>query len=297
MDWQYTLVELYEFVCTRFQEGLWAYCQRFSNNDQPPFTDQEIVTIYLFATLRGQMTVKAIHHYSRDHLQDWFPKLPTYQSFNDRLNRLGAVFQALIEPILDQGTAEIAGTAGQVKLLDSLPVVLAQRSRSDTARVAPELANKGYCSSKKLHYYGVKLHVLAQRRPGTIPFPEGLGLSPAAAHDLTVARPWLGGLHNCQVYADKIYSDGALKEQLLRVQQVELHTPVKRKKGQRWLYYEDRLYSEAVSRVRQPIESLFNWIQEQTGIELASKVRSAKGLLVHVFGKLAAAMYKLVFKP
>jgi len=49
--------------------------------------------------------------------------------------------------------------------------------------------------------------------------------------------------------------------------------------------------SRAVSRVRQPIESLFNWIEEKAGIEMASKVRSSQGLLVHVFGRLAAAMF------
>ena len=59
----------------------------------------------------------------------------------------------------------------------------------------------------------------------------------------------------------------------------------------------ERAYSEAVSRVRQPIESLFNWIEEKTGIECASKVRSYQGLMVHVFGRFAAAMYLLVFNP
>ena len=49
--------------------------------------------------------------------------------------------------------------------------------------------------------------------------------------------------------------------------------------------------------MRQPIESLFNWIEEKTGIQCASKVRSYQGLLVHVFGRLAAAMYLLVFNP
>jgi hypothetical protein len=41
----------------------------------------------------------------------------------------------------------------------------------------------------------------------------------------------------------------------------------------------------------QPVESIFNWIEEKTGIEIASKVRSYQGLLVHVFGRLAAAMF------
>ncbi|MFT4156092.1 hypothetical protein [Parafilimonas sp.] len=51
----------------------------------------------------------------------------------------------------------------------------------------------------------------------------------------------------------------------------------------------DDLWSKAVSTVRQPVESLFNWQIEKTDIQRASKVRSTKGLLVHVFGKMAAA--------
>jgi hypothetical protein len=39
--------------------------------------------------------------------------------------------------------------------------------------------------------------------------------------------------------------------------------------------------------IRQPIESLFNWIIDKTDIQNASKVRSSKGLLVH--GKIISA--------
>jgi hypothetical protein len=42
--------------------------------------------------------------------------------------------------------------------------------------------------------------------------------------------------------------------------------------------------------VRQPIEALFAWIEEKTGIECASKVRSYRGLKVYIFGKLAVAL-------
>ena len=53
---------------------------------------------------------------------------------------------------------------------------------------------------------------------------------------------------------------------------------------------QDQWLSTAVARIRQPIEALFAWIEEKTGIKCASKVRSYKGLMVHVFGKLAAAL-------
>lgn len=54
------------------------------------------------------------------------------------------------------------------------------------------------------------------------------------------------------------------------------------------------LYSQTVSKVRQPIESFFNWLNEKTEIQRASKVRATKGLLVHTFGKLAIALLTFV---
>jgi len=58
--------------------------------------------------------------------------------------------------------------------------------------------------------------------------------------------------------------------------------------------YRDIL-SKAVSSVRQPIESLFNWLIEKIGIQSAQKVRSTKGLLLHIFGRIAAAFTYLKF--
>ena len=141
------------------------------------------------------------------------------------------------------------------------------------------------------------MHLLALRRPGTLPVPDYIGLSPGADNDLTVLRSILPRLRDCEVYGDKIYADAELAERLLREQNVRLYTPIKKKKGQKELALTDRVYSKIVSGVRQPVESLFNWLEEKTGIEVASKVRSYKGLMVHVFGRLAAAMFMLAFNP
>ena len=43
--------------------------------------------------------------------------------------------------------------------------------------------------------------------------------------------------------------------------------------------------------------SFLNWIQEKTGIDAASEVHSSRGLLVHVFGRLAAAIFLLNVLP
>jgi hypothetical protein len=36
------------YICDVYESSLKFYCQRFSNNNHPIFTDQELLTVYLF---------------------------------------------------------------------------------------------------------------------------------------------------------------------------------------------------------------------------------------------------------
>jgi hypothetical protein len=54
-------------------------------------------------------------------------------------------------------------------------------------------------------------------------------------------------------------------------------------------------FSSAVSSVREPIESLFNWLIEKMDIQRAGKVRFTKGLLTFICGRIAAAFIYLIF--
>jgi len=46
-NWKDKLVKNYDYVCEKYEQSLSYQCQRYSNNEQPNFTDQEIMTIYL----------------------------------------------------------------------------------------------------------------------------------------------------------------------------------------------------------------------------------------------------------
>jgi hypothetical protein len=63
----------------------------------------------------------------------------------------------------------------------------------------------------------------------------------------------------------------------------------KRKRGQNIYLLTKKLLNTAISTLRQPIESYFNWLIELTSIQDASKVRATKACLTHVYGKIAAA--------
>jgi len=52
---------------------------RFSNNNQPDFTDEELLSIYFFCiTEEEKFKVKSIYDFARKHLKSWFPLLPSY---------------------------------------------------------------------------------------------------------------------------------------------------------------------------------------------------------------------------
>jgi hypothetical protein len=90
------LIKIYSIIFDRFEKDLKYTCERFSNNDKPNLTDQEIMTIYLFAVQEEQrFSVKQIHKYACDYLFDWFPKLGSYAGFSNRLNQLSEAFRSL----------------------------------------------------------------------------------------------------------------------------------------------------------------------------------------------------------
>jgi len=293
------LVEIFFYVSDAYEKELKFSCERFSNNCYPEFTDQEIMTVYLFCISQEQRTkIKHIYNFANDYLRSWFPKLPSYAAFNNRINRLSEAFRILTASLLR--THQPSDCSATVSLLDSLPIITCLGKR--VGKVAPELTDKGFCSTKSLYYYGLKLHTLAFQRKKRIPFPEQLLITPASENDLNVFKNSWSNIVNRTFFGDKIYHNVDYFENLAANQNSIMLTPVKAIKGQsEWEKQHDRaandLFSKAVSTVRQPIESFFNWLIEKTEFQRASKVRSANGLLVHVFGKLAAAFIYLIFNP
>jgi hypothetical protein len=291
------LVKIYCYVCECYENELQYHCERFSNNKYPAFTDQEAITLYLYVMhVEQRFMVKPIYEFASEYLRSWFPKLPSYVAFNNRINRLNEAFKAITESVLTTCIPEDCDPG--VSLVDSMPIITCSAKRNP--KVAREITDKGYCSTKSMFYHGVKLHVVAFRHKGHLPHPEQLLLSPASVHDLSHFKQACYDIENRQFFGDKIYRDASFFADMEKNQHSFMYTPVKAVKGQsQWEIQMDRayndLFSTAVSSIRQPVESFFNWLIEKTGIQRASKVRSTKGLLTFVFGRMAAAFIYLIF--
>ena len=285
------LIQIYLFVCQIYDTRSQTCFQRLSNNFKPDFTDQELVCIWFFGHFNQKFNKKQIHKFILDYWAQWFPKLPAYQTFSKRLNLLEQTFQSIGAELFEHLHTEQIPELDH--LIDSCPVMLAQNGFAYNARVAREMASVGYCSAKKTYFHGVRLHVIASRRSERLPSPTQIWLCEASIHDLTAAKEQHLELPNTTLIADLAYPEPDFR-QTLNGQNTNLYTGCKKPKGKDLTKFE-KYHNRLVSKFRQPIESLFNWIHEKTQIQKASKVRSADGLLLHCWGKLAVAFYLLVF--
>ena len=311
------LVRIYFYICDKFEE-LQFYCERFSNNNKPEFTDQEIMTIYLYTMQHeGHTKVKHIYRFASEWLGSWFPKLGSYQAFN--ANPKDSLQRTPLEGILWIGI----GLHADHHLFCPKDSFGGKRS----GKVAREVTDKGYCSTKGPKdslgeciimglnctcakgipsdwVFGVLENCLTRNRYYLLSNPKDSfgkeSLGPASVNDLTVFKQAWSGLDNRTFWGDKIYFVKELNEYMLKQQNSEILTPVKGVKGmpdvtKQRIKAANDLFSTAVSKVRQPVEAIFNWLIEKTDIQRASKVRSTKGLMVHVFGRLNAAFINLAF--
>lgn len=304
MDWQLFLVKLYAEVSEAYHYELSYHCQKFSNNTDKlvvAFTDAELITSYLFGIIKKRHETKEIYEYMDEHWRSWFPKLPSYKNFVVRLNNLHGVFPVLLNRLSNRFTLPdwLLNSLGNGRLeavTDTMPIVMAQGKRSYSAKVATDIANRGYCATKKLVYHGLKLSFLGLFIPKRLPLPRNLIITPAADSDITIFKEHIAPtLRDMVVFADKIYNDDKLEADLKEQQNVLLLPIEKRNKGQIILNADDELFNTMKSQCRQPVESFFNWIHEKTGIQNASKVRSTKGAYVHVWGRLTAIFCIILF--
>lgn len=285
------LIQIYLFVCQIYDTSSDTCFQRVSNNREPEFTDQELITIWLFAHLNDKFRKKQMHTFIKHYWSDWFPLLPSYQTFCYRLNKLESSFQTLGNVLLSSLKEKTDLEADAI--IDSMPVMLATQGHSYSAKVAREIADIGFCAAKKTRFHGIRLHFIAGRKSASLPLPDKIWLCGASAHDSKAFVEQQVSLSAASVFGDLAFIGNPVRQWFAK-QDTRLLTGRKKPKG-KLLTEIEKYHNRLIAKFRQPIESLFNWIIEKTDIQKASKVRSTDALMIHCWGKLVVALYLLVF--
>lgn len=288
MDWQNQLIFVYLTVCEYFSQRPVSEILRISPNSNPNFTDEEALTAYVYGIISSKKNVKQIHTHFESHLKTWFPELPKYEAFNYRINFLEQEFKNFCSFFIQKLNFREFHRE-KIVIVDSMPIMLAKGFRSVNGKVAKEISSQGYCASKNIYYWGVKFHLFADYVEKTLPVPKILAVTEAKTHDLRAVKEFFPEFENHKILGDKAYASKPIKK-FLASKNIEIHTPVKRSKKKKELTEDEKVYSKVISSFRQSIEIFFGWMIEKTGIQNASKTRSKKGLIVHIFGRFAAAL-------
>ena len=294
MGWEIRLTAIYTIIsevtakykCEKPRRG----ARRRSK--EKALTDPEVLTISMFGLMHGFVEDMDIYHHTSTYLHQFFPNLGSYSNFNARKNECSFLFEALFYRL--HKVLSVLSDDTSCWTIDSMPIALAKGGRSFKAKGAKGIADKGYCSSKKLHYYGIKLHVVGCHQNGTIPTPTLIKVTNARMHDLTAGRSLIKSLKNGICLGDKAYSDSSLQEFCKKENKLQLFTPVKKPKNGE-LTDKEIAFSKTVSKWRQPIESLFSWIQNHSKIQDGSKIRSTRSLAVHIYSRLSTAFMTKLF--
>jgi len=274
------------------QTELPLYTERLSNNNIPRFYDSELLTCAIFTELIGCRNKKAGHKFISGHYHQWFPNLPCYEVYNRKLLQFRDALNYIYRIILQR----YFNISLRYAIIDTAPIVIAKSQHSSKAHTATPIASKGYCASKKMFYYGVKIQIIGAMRNSKLPIPFDYCIATASEHDLNIAKQSLSEYENIQIYADKAYIDEAYQHELMDNMNVELVTPIKKRKNEKQLSLFDESYNTIHACKRQRIEPLFAWIDGKTQIQTANKVRSIEGLLYHINVKMVAALLFMFVK-
>ncbi len=207
------------------------------------------MTIYLFfVRAEIRIVILEMHEFILKYYADWFPKLPSYVAFNTRRNKLVDAFSLLLNSLITEFAP--TSTSNENSLVASMPIITG--SGKSPIKVAKELTDKSFCSSKNLYYHGLKLHALGFQNIGHMPHPENIILTKASENDLNVYRQFWATINNRAFFGDKIYTNKEYLQAQYLEHKAEMLTPIKAQPENLKQFDAafNEIYSKAVSSIR-----------------------------------------------
>ncbi|MGX1984157.1 DDE family transposase [Thermolongibacillus altinsuensis] len=237
--------------------------------------DEVIIAVHILGKLFGFMSERAWHRFVVGNLftEESFPE-------RSRYNRRCRLLRWAIKWIRHQLKH---GQHHAYAVVDSLPIELCHSARISRVKRLREVADTGYCASKKAFFYGVKLHIQITDQS----LPMGYVVAAASYHDRTVAEEVMTQLPHPYTLGDKGYVSQLLQEKLHRQYGIAFWTPSR--KNQRVSHAKE--WTEWMRRKRKIVETTFSVLVDSFHIT-SIRANSVEGFETALDGILLA--YTLV---
>lgn len=147
------LIEIYVFVDDYLKKHPTRAQWRKSNNDEPAFTDAEVLTIALMQGYFGNATLARTYELVKANARGAFPRLCSYKQWLARLHQLTSLIGQMLE------AARGVWEWGAIFLLDSKPLPMCLALRHGRVRLLRE-EGAYFGKTSKGWFFGFKLHLL-----------------------------------------------------------------------------------------------------------------------------------------
>ena len=221
-----------------------------AEDPQSQISDAEVMTTAIVAALYfGGNLEKA-----RAHMQEYgyIPKMIGKSRFNRRWHRIAELFWTLFN-LLGETWKEL--NANSIYIMDSFPVAACDNYRIYRSRLYRGEEWRGYQSSKKRFYYGLKIHLLITEQGQPVEF----FLSPGSYSDTNALKVYYFDVsEGSQITGDKAYTDYEI-EDIMKAAQVHLR-PLRKKNSKRpvppWIHYLMSSYRKMIETTGSLIEQM-----------------------------------------
>jgi hypothetical protein len=243
------------------------------------FTDSELITLTLVAELVGLDDETVFLNYVARNHRSLFPLLPDRSRYNRRRRALGEATTTIRRQLLGFLLALLPPTERPLCVLDSLPLPVVGFHHARGSHRWYGWARSGSNATKKMVFYGFKLHLLTTADGSITDF----ALAPAHLSDGTFTDQLLRDKTDLLALGDKASINGLLQGELQELHGITLLTPHRENQ----LEQAPEGVTRLVCHFRQMIETINSQLAGQFSIEV-NRAKSMSGLLARLQTKLAA---------
>lgn len=243
---------------------------------KPQVSDAELITLGVLAVvLQFDNETRWVRH-ARARMGHLFPYLPQQSGYNKRMRKLVVLMAAVMQHL----AATTSVFTDDLVVADSTPVECG-RSRETAKRSAlAGFAEYGYCASHSRYFWGLRLHLVATVHG----LPLAFSITGAKADERQtlldmIDSPALALVPGRTIAADKNYF-GHDFEETLTTRGFTLLRPARAKE-------QPRPGARLLKPIRQVIESIFDTLKDQLGLERHGG-RTHAGVITRIVQRLLA---------
>lgn len=251
---------------------------------KPQFSDAEVITLQLMSEYIALPTERNYYSFIKANYMKLFPNLLEHSEFNRRSRSLSKIIEEFRLSLMKRLVTE----QPDYLLMDTKPIPVVGYKRDKSHSEFLGSADYGYCSSKKMKYFGYKL-VSVTTLSGLLLYYE---LVPASTDERAAVESVLARLKACHIIGDKGFIGEWWQQDIFKEMGHIILTP---KRKNQYIQLPRNLELK-LNSVRERVEGFFNEIQNVGRNIEHLFAKTIRGLTSRIIVKMTSYTLKHFFR-